>query len=119
MEAPRTHHCYNSAVLVDPTGQVVTHRRKTVLIDSEIRAGLEAGPNAAEDACSPPLPWLGGARVGVLICADIELPDAADACPHGPMEGEAQTNEAALQGPRAKPLAPVDGRGHGGTGPRP
>ena len=29
--------------------------------------------------CSAPLAWLGGARVGVLICADIEVPDGADA----------------------------------------
>ena len=29
--------------------------------------------------CSRELEWLGGARVGLLICADIEVPDGADA----------------------------------------
>lgn len=92
---------YNSAVLVDPKGELVAHRRKSVLTDDEIAAGLAAGPsptltvNAAIDVsdatsytgddapeqvnCTPPLPWLGGRRIGLLICAEIEVPEVADA----------------------------------------
>ena len=99
----------NAAMLVGPDGLLMLHHRKCVLIDEEIAAGLSVGGVYAgsggvevmgelasaegslgeadscstraecEEPCSVPLTWLGGMRVGILICADIELPEPAAA----------------------------------------
>ena len=94
---------YNSALLVGPDGDVVLHHRKAVLTEEERASGKISagrppvgggsggggvggigggggGGGGVDAPCTSPLPWLGGARVGVLICADIERPEGADAC---------------------------------------
>ena len=99
-DVSRTHPVYNSAMLVDPSGHTILHRRKAQLTEEEASAGVAVGGvgdgvgcHAADggangvamdrdgiDApCTVALSWLGGERVAILICADIETPDAADA----------------------------------------
>ena len=87
---------FNSALMVCPRGSLVGHHRKRVLTDEEIAAGITSGGSVTDvtdlmdvtdvtdvtdgasegsPPCSPPLPWLGGRRVGILICADVEVSD--------------------------------------------
>jgi len=83
---------YNSVVLVDAEGRPLIHRRKRRLIEEERGAGVTAGDvdvcaecggrDWSSLLCTPPLPWLGGARLALLICADIEVCDAADDAVH-------------------------------------
>ena len=45
-------------------------------------AAIDVSDSRKEDSvyapCTLPLPWLGGRRVGILICADLEVLDVAD-----------------------------------------
>jgi predicted amidohydrolase len=74
----------NAAVVVDAGGELALHVRKECLVSDELDAGLTprsrvpcAGGGAA--ASRPMGGGLRGARLGLLICADAEAPDAAEA----------------------------------------
>ena len=62
---------YNSAVLADRDGSVLLHYRKTHLYGDLDRGAFRAGDRLA------PVVELDGVRVGVLVCYDIEFPEAA------------------------------------------
>lgn len=63
---------YNAALLVRPDG-VTAHYRKTHLFGTMEKAAFRAG----DEACV--VAEVGGARVGVLICYDVEFPEAVRA----------------------------------------
>ena len=63
---------YNSAVLVDRDGSTAANYRKTHLFGHVDREAFTAGDGFA-------LADLDGLRVGVLVCYDIEFPEAARA----------------------------------------
>ena len=64
---------YNTAILIDREGRTLLNYRKTHLFADLDRAMFRPG-----DACSPVVE-LDGFRVGVLICYDIEFPEAVRA----------------------------------------
>jgi 5-aminopentanamidase len=64
---------YNSAVLVDRDGTVLLNYRKTHLYGDLDRGAFKAGDRLA------PVVEIDGVRVGVLVCYDIEFPEAARA----------------------------------------
>ncbi|CAA9501843.1 MAG: 5-aminopentanamidase [uncultured Solirubrobacteraceae bacterium] len=64
---------FNSAVLIDRDGEVLLAYRKTHLYGDLDRGAFRAG-----DALAPVVE-IDGVRVGVLVCYDIEFPEAARA----------------------------------------
>ncbi|MDF2618520.1 MAG: Nitrilase/cyanide hydratase and apolipoprotein N-acyltransferase [Xanthobacteraceae bacterium] len=64
---------YNSALLLDRDGKSLLNFRKTHLFGDLDRAMFAPGPGTAEIAA------LDGYRVGILICYDVEFPEAVRA----------------------------------------
>jgi predicted amidohydrolase len=64
---------YNATILIDREGRTLLNYRKTHLFADLDRAMFQPG-----DACAPVVD-LDGFRVGVLICYDIEFPEAVRA----------------------------------------
>ena len=64
---------YNAATLVDRAGRTALHYRKLQLFGPMERASFAPG-TAAPTVCT-----LGGIRIGLLICYDIEFPEHARA----------------------------------------
>ncbi|WP_410571486.1 carbon-nitrogen hydrolase family protein [Amycolatopsis sp. cmx-4-61] len=62
-------HVYNSVQLVDATGRRLANYRKTHLFGDLDRAWFTPGDEAVVQAD------LGGVRVGLLICYDVEFPE--------------------------------------------
>jgi nitrilase len=63
-------HIYNSVQVFDPAGQPLAHYRKTHLFGPQERAAYRPG-----DCFEPPFA-LGGFKFGLLICYDVEYPEA-------------------------------------------
>ncbi|WP_027133958.1 carbon-nitrogen hydrolase family protein [Geminicoccus roseus] len=64
---------YNAAILIDRTGRTLLNYRKCHLFTDLDRAMFQPGPAHA------PVVELDGIRVGVLICYDVEFPEAVRA----------------------------------------
>jgi predicted amidohydrolase len=67
---PLSGHIYNSAQVIGADGAVLSHYRKTHLFGANERAIYHAG-----DQFTPPFE-LAGFRFGLLICYDVEYPEA-------------------------------------------
>jgi nitrilase len=63
-------HIYNAAQVFGPGGEPLAHYRKTHLFGPDERAAYRSGE------CFEPPFELGGFRLGLLICYDIEYPEA-------------------------------------------
>ncbi|MDB6087417.1 MAG: delta-aminovaleramide aminohydrolase [Gammaproteobacteria bacterium] len=61
---------YNSVQVIGPDGAVLSHYRKTHLFGPDERAAYQPGP------CFEPPFEFGGLRFGLLICYDVEYPEA-------------------------------------------
>jgi 5-aminopentanamidase len=61
---------YNSAQVIGPTGQVLLHYRKTHLFGPAERSAYRPG-----DRIEPPFRFA-GFTIGLLICYDVEFPEA-------------------------------------------
>jgi len=81
---------YNSAQVIGPRGQVLAHYRKTHLFGPAERAAYRPGPRL-----EPPFRF-GGFTIGLLICYDVEFPEAVRAL--------ALTGADLLLVPTAQPL---------------
>jgi 5-aminopentanamidase len=67
---PPTGHLYNSVQVIGSDGQALSHYRKVHLFGPDERATYRPGSRFEE-------PFeLGGCRVGLLICYDVEYPEA-------------------------------------------
>jgi predicted amidohydrolase len=67
---------YNTAVVIDPRGAVVTRYRKIHLFDIDIPGGVtlrESDATCAGD--EPVVVQIGGAKVGLSICYDLRFPE--------------------------------------------